>query len=219
MSREKGDPLASQTTPKTWRKKVIIALCIVVLGAGGFYVYHTLTPKNTTYLTMPVTTGKISDVVQATGSVKPLQEADLKFKKDGVLQTLNAKTGLTVTLGQQLAVQDDADLRTAVDQAANEITQAQYKLRQSELDLSKVRTTVNRQEALFKEGAISQSDIEQSRNDYSNALISRDMAKASIQSAQVKWQIAQNTLKDAVLSAPFNGIISSVVGEVGQDSS
>lgn len=219
MSKDTIDPLAQQVPVRKWKKRAIIALCVVVLGAVGFYTYRAATPQETTYLTMPVTKGKIADVVQATGSVKPLQEADLKFKNDGTLQTLNAKVGQEVVLGQQLAVQDDADLRTAVDQAKNEVTQAQYKYRQAELDLNKLRTTAARQETLYKDGAISLSDIEQARSDVSNSEISRDMAKSSIQSAQVKLQIAENTLKDAVLAAPINGVISSVAGEVGQDSS
>jgi len=219
MSRDKSDPLSSPSSPKSWRKKAAILLGVVVVGVGAFYAYQAFTPQTTTYLTMPVTTGKITDMVQATGTVKPLQEADLKFKNDGVLQSLTAKIGIAVVQGQELAVQDDADLRTAVDQAANEVTQAQFRLRQAELDLNKVRTATSRQQALYKQGAIAEADLEQAQLDYENAVINRDMAKASITSAQVKLQIAQNTLKDAVLSAPFNGIISSVDGEVGQDSS
>lgn len=218
MSSDSGELLTKQPVLSRWKKVLAIACGVVVIGGGGFWGFKALKTEKIEYLTMPATQGRIIDTVQATGTVKPLQEVDLKFKNDGTLQTLNARVGLEVKQGDQLAVQDDADLRTAVDQAANEVVQAKYRLRQAELELEKVKATTAQQEALYKAGAVSQADYDQARRDYENAVINRDMAQASITSAEVRLQIAQNTLKDAIITAPFDGIISSVSGEVGQDS-
>jgi HlyD family secretion protein len=207
-------------TGKRWKKqsKIMIGICVLVVCIGGYLVYGRLTKKESTYLTMPVTQGKISNAVQATGTVKPLHEVALYFKTQGTLKTLNVSAGDSVKAGQVLAVEDDSDLRANVEQAQSDLLQAKLRLQQSELDYEKASDTYTQQQTLYNQGAVAKSDLDQSKRDFVTADVSVQLAKASIQTAQAKLVIVQTDLKNATLTAPFSGVVAQVNGEVGQET-
>ncbi|MGE5415849.1 MAG: efflux RND transporter periplasmic adaptor subunit [Acidobacteriota bacterium] len=214
------DLMNPELTKKSWTGpgKIVIGIIVLAICIAGYFIYGSFGKKDTTYLTMPVSTGDIVDQVQATGTIKPLHEVDLYFKNKGTLKSLNVRNGDAVKTGQILAVQDDAALQASVEQAKSNLMQAEYKLKQAQLENDKLMATAQQQQALYDQGGVSETDYKQSQRDAENASVVVDAAKASIQTSKAQLVIAQNDLKNAVLTAPFAGIATQVNGEVGQDT-
>ncbi|MGE5421835.1 MAG: efflux RND transporter periplasmic adaptor subunit [Ignavibacteriales bacterium] len=199
--------------------KVVGILVVLVLVVGGYFGYQYLQPVEASYLTQSVTKANLVNSVEATGTVVPLREADLNFKSDTVLRSINVEAGDVVTEGQILALQDDVDFRSAVDKAQSSYQQAKYKQEQSKMSLEKTQRTYAQQTAIYNSGALSQSDLETSKDDLRNSEINLELAKAQVKEAKANLESAQENLDNAKLKAPFDGLITVVNGVVGTSTS
>ncbi|MDD4801585.1 MAG: efflux RND transporter periplasmic adaptor subunit [Syntrophomonas sp.] len=208
-------------TGKPWPKPVKYGLIIMLLAgviAGAYYTYQSLNQKEPVSLTMPVSTGAIIDQIQATGTVKPLQEVDLFFRQQGTLKVLNARSGDPVQAGQLLAMQDDSSLQAQVQQAKSDLLLAEYRLEQTRLNYEKAIAAAARQDDLYNQGAVTKVEWEQAMRDRDTEAINIKTSEVSIETARAKLIIAETNLKNAQLTAPFSGVAAQVNGEVGQET-
>jgi macrolide-specific efflux system membrane fusion protein len=162
----------------------IISYCGCADSVIGYFAYQKVKPEESSYLTQSVTRGSLTKSVEATGTVVPLREADLNFKSDTVLKSINVEAGTTVAEGQVLALQDDVDFRSAVEQAQSSYQQAKYRQEQSSMSLEKAERTYAQQSALYESGAISQSDFQTAKDDLRTAQINIELAKAQTLAAK-----------------------------------
>ena len=129
-----------------------------------------------------------------TGSLMPLTEATVKAKVAGELVEVAAREGDSVKQGQMLARIDltEVQARVAARQADVEAAKAQL------VWAEKNRGT---QKALLDKAFISQ-------NAFDNIQSNFDVAAAKLRAADADLVAARKSLGDAVLVAPFSGIVS-----------
>lgn len=137
-----------------------------------------------------------------TGSLTPLTEATVKAKVAGELTAVAVREGESVKAGQLLARVDNTDVqaRVAARQADAEAAKAQL-----------VWADKNRaqQKALLDKSFISQSAFDNIQSNY-------DVAAARLRSAEAELVVARKALGDAVLVAPFAGIVSQRHAQPGE---
>ena len=134
-----------------------------------------------------VRTQQIRSGPAISGTLQPEEQATVRAEIGGtVLQTL-AEQGQRVGKGQVLARIDDSAMREAELSARAAVTTAQ-----NTADVAKRQ--VDRNDALFKAGAIAERDLELARNQYS--------------AAEAQLANAQKQLSKATVRAPFGGIVS-----------
>jgi RND family efflux transporter MFP subunit len=131
--------------------------------------------------------------IPVTGTLKPINHTQLKSKISAVVRSVSVREGDAVKQGQGLAQFDTSDIASQLhDRQANlEIAKAQLALDE--------RTHAKNQ-ALLKQGFISDNAFDSSR---SSVEISRGKVKAA--AAQV--DIAADALNDTTLRAPIAGVI------------
>ncbi len=141
-----------------------------------------------------VAPGALEQVLPLTGSLAPLTEATVKAKVAGELVEVTVREGESVRQGQKLAVIDltEVQARVAARQADLEAAKAQ------QIWAEKNRAT---QKALLDKAFISQNAFDNIQSNY-------DVAVAKVRAAQADLVVAQKALGDAVLVAPFAGIVS-----------
>ncbi|MEN6389663.1 MAG: efflux RND transporter periplasmic adaptor subunit [Syntrophomonas sp.] len=202
----------------SWKKKVIgILVILLTLTASGFGVYKYLGSSNKTdYLTAQAAKSTISDTITATGTLEPVKKSEMGFKSDNTITALNVQPGDRVKQGDILAEQDATTLQASLQQAYSSLEQDQISVKSAEMTCSSKLKTLERQQTLFDAGAISQSDLETARNDYTKAQWDVETAQAKLVNDQAKVAQAQSDYEGAVLVAPFDGIIGAVNGQVGQ---
>lgn len=111
--------------------RAIIAIVVVVLGAGGAYWYvETSTPPS--FNTVTATKGNVIESLDKPGTVLTENSAVLSFQGAGQITSLNVQEGETVGAGTVLASLDTSALSAAVNQANAAVAAAQANLDQLE---------------------------------------------------------------------------------------
>lgn len=149
-----------------------------------------------------VAPGTLERVLPLTGSLAPLTEATVKAKVAGELVAVTVREGESVQQGQLLARIDltEVQARVAARQADVEAAKAQL------VWAEKNRGT---QKALLDKAFISQ-------NAFDNIQSNHDVAAARLRAAEADLVAARKAMGDAVLSAPFSGIVSQRHAQPGE---
>lgn len=137
-----------------------------------------------------------------TGTLSPLTEATVRAKVAGELIELPAREGETVRAGQVLGRIDQTEVRAKVAARQADVEAARAQLVWAE----KNRDT---QRALLARGFISQ-------NAFDNVTSSYEVAVAKMRAAQADLVVAQKSLGDSVLVAPFAGVVAERHAKPGE---
>ncbi len=115
----------------------IVGICIVVIIIIYWYSHRSSAPV---FEAAPVTIGNVSEIVSVTGTVSPLNKADLAFQKSGVIAKIAVKVGDTVKKGDLIAALDSAGDAAAVASAQATLDDLNRGLRPQEyaVDVSNV---------------------------------------------------------------------------------
>ena len=136
------------------------------------------------------------------GTLKATQTAVLKARVAGELMDLVVREGDAVQAGQVLARIDPTEYQARWRQA-----QQQADAARAQMDIAQKQFDNN--EALVKQGFISQTALQTS-------LMSLSGAKASYQSALAAADVARKALDDATLKAPIAGQVSQRLAQPGE---
>jgi RND family efflux transporter MFP subunit len=158
----------------------LLTVCFLVTSCGDKQP-----SKDTTEAIRPVKTMVLGDASAGElrsfpGRVKASQEVDLAFEVAGRIVEFPVNRGQAVEKGQLLAKLDKTDFENAA---------ARQKAKR---DNAKVNA--NRAERLLASGSVSQAEY--------------DSRKAAFDMAEAEWKIADKSLQDASLKAPFEGLVA-----------
>lgn len=140
--------------------------------------------------------------VPVTGTLSPIQQADLGFKVGGSLRAVRVKEGARVRAGQPLASLDGAEL-------AAQAAAARAGARAAEIGLELSLDTQRRMDALFTGGSVNEAD---------HVMTGRktELARADVERARAQVRLMEATVASTSLSAPFAGLITRVPAGVGK---
>lgn len=146
-----------------------------------------------TLATVSPSTGNLRITVEATGSVEPIREVEVKSKASGEIQRLHVDVGDEVEPGTLLAEVDPRDVRNGYEQAKADLEVAQARAAISEQQLG-------RQQELLAAGVITQQELESATLDAANS-------SANLVKAQTNFELAELRLADVTIRAPLAGTI------------
>ena len=138
---------------------------------------------------------------KATGTIRSLHEAVLAAKATGQVKAVRVQVGDRVKKGQALVEMDDAMARISVANATATERLAAANLANAERDLARATT-------LRGEDGIAQANLEKAQT-------MRDVAAAQLDQARAGLAMAQQTLADTVIRAPFDGVITARLHTAG----
>ena len=151
---------------------------------------------------LTVRTENLALGLPVSGTLKATQTALVKARVAGELMDLVVREGDTVQAGQVLARIDPTEYQARWRQAQQQAdaAKAQVEIAQKQFDNN---------EALVKQGFISQTALQTSQ-------MSLNGAKATYQSALAGAEAARKALDDATLKAPISGQISQRLAQPGE---
>ena len=151
---------------------------------------------------LTLTTQNLTQTLEISGTVKALNYAVIKARVAGELKEMTVREGDNVKAGQVLARIDPTEYQRRWAQAKEQAdaAKAQMEIAQRQWDTNK---------ALVNEGFISKTALDNSQASYQGAIASY---KAAIAGADV----AQKSLDDSVLYAPFSGQIAIRSAQAGE---
>jgi HlyD family secretion protein len=207
---------------------IILAALIVILVAGKLIVGKgddgvKVSAENAVKRT-------IIETVNASGQIYPEIEVKISPDISGEITELNVEEGDSVKKGQVLA-RIYADIyATQRDQASASVNQQQALTANSKAQLNALKATLDqaektysRQKQLLEDKVISKAEFEQSESTWLSAKANYAAAEqsilgnsASVQSAQANLARANKDLGRTTLTAPMNGVISSLTVKKGE---
>ena len=146
-----------------------------------------------TLQTVEATRGDLRISAEATGSVEPIREIEVKSKASGEVLRLHADVGDEVERGTLLAEVDPRDVRNAFEQADADLVVAEARAQISAQQLE-------RQTELLAAGVITQQELE-------NANLESANSQAALVRAQTNKELADLRLLDVTIRAPLQGTI------------
>lgn len=174
------------------KRKVLfgVGLACTLLGSILSYNYYQNSIESSvkTYTVGEVQKGTISSVINATGTINPVNYVDVSTNIPGLLEKVMVRENDEVQKDQVIAYIDDSALKANVD-AINAMTDER-------------KQNYERAKILFEKGAISQKDF--------------DSAKASFLSSDADLRKAKKNLADATIIAPMSGTIIGTPLRPGQ---
>ncbi|MEN6348759.1 MAG: efflux RND transporter periplasmic adaptor subunit [Syntrophomonas sp.] len=200
------------------RKRIFLIGAIVLISLAAWGLYKWLSPDNkTSYITVPAAKATITDAIQATATLEPVEKVEMNFKNVENVSALNLEAGDRVKKGQVIAEQDTTELNAQLRQAESDVLQQELQLENLSIVDEQNLRTLEQQKQLFASGIIAQTDLDKAQDTYKKGQLDITSAKARLQNLQAKLDIARNDLENTKLIAPFSGIVSQVNGNVGQN--
>lgn len=158
-------------------------------------------PIPAVYVT-PVHNDQGDDVRILSGAVRPRIESDLAFRAGGKVTARLVDIGQAVRAGQPLARIDATDYQLAADAAAEQ-------LRAAQVDATQAASDAARFKRLLIDGSVGAADHERQQ-------ARSDASAARLVQAERQLEALRNRAGYAVLTAPFDGVVTGLQIEVGQ---
>ena len=149
------------------------------------------------------------------GTTSPLTEAFLYARANGYLRKRFVDIGDHVKKGQLLALIDAPDLDQQVEQARQQLHQAEADEAQQQAQLDLRRVTWERWRTLVAKGVFSRQDGDQHETDYRAQLAIVASAQRNVESYRANLNRAIALQSYERVTAPFDGVITQRNTDVG----
>lgn len=144
----------------------------------------------------------LTRLLPLSGSLSPVVQATVKSKVGGEVQELTVREGQDVREGQAIARLDTRNLQAQYDRESASVDKAR-----ADLELATLNREKNR--LLLEQKYISQNTFEQTESAYAGSL-------ANVKLAEAQARLAKINLDDAVIRAPFAGIVARRLVQPGE---
>ena len=188
----------------------IILAIVLVFGIG-------LKAKNAPkYVTVPVTKRTITQVVEASGTINPVNTVSVGSTVSGLISAIYVDFNSVVKKGELLAEIDPRTFQATVDQNLAAVNNAQASLDEANASLEMSTKTYNRYKNLYGRNFIPRSELDQAESSYKSDMAKVRAAKFKIQQAQAQYENSLVNLNYTKIIAPVDGMIISREIDLGQ---
>jgi RND family efflux transporter MFP subunit len=198
---------------------VLVSIAVLTGGLSGCSNEHRAEPEATeTVSNVPVIVvqrSTVPDWLEAVGTVRAAQTSQVSSQMMGKIGEIRAHEGDRVQNGQVLATIDDAQPRSAVDQATSAVDAAEKEVSAADSDLALAQTTLKRYQELYDKKSVSPQEFDEIKARYQSAEARRDMGRAGVAQASAALTQAQTSLSYTQIRAPFSGVVTDKKADAG----
>lgn len=209
-------------------KWLILAGAVILAGLFvAFGLNHNNAPQ---HFTAKVEKGEIHDVVEATGMINAVITVQVGSQVSGTISKLHVDFNSRVHKGDIVALIDPALFKGALLQATADLENAKANrvaalanLEKAKASLVQTKADYDRTAGLFKDGILSQQqlDLAKANFDSANATVGGAVANVTQAEAQVSQKeaavtVAQTNLNYTVIRSPIDGTVVARNVDVGQ---
>ena len=179
---------------------VIFITAIAVLFIALRVTARKVEKKN--FVTMDITRGDVAQTVTATGEIMPVNTVSVGSQVSGTIEEIFVDYNSTVKKGDKLLTIEPSVLQASVDEAKASLDSAKSQRNYAENEYK-------RNKALYADGFIARSEMEQSQTQY-------EQAESSVIRAQSQYDKAVTNLGYATITSPVDGTVISRKVDKGQ---
>jgi len=153
---------------------------------------------------------------EVTGELRAVKRAAIASRQAGLVIDLDVEEGQRIEAGQVLARLDDVLARLEADEKRAAADAQNGVLRVREAELEKAQRDWARYENLVGKDSVSPAEIDVARTGPLLAASRVEEAKGDVASAMAAVAVADQTVREMILAAPFSGFVVRKRSEVGE---
>ncbi len=195
------------------KQLIVIGLILATLATSAFIAKTKSGPK---YTTAPITKRTITQIVEASGTINPVNTVSVGSTVSGLISAIYVDFNSVVKKGQLLAEIDPRTFQATVDQNFAAVNNAEAALAEVQATLEMSTKTYNRYKNLYARNFIPRSELDQAESDYKAGLAKVKAAKYKIQQTRAQYEQSLVNLNYTKVVAPVDGMIISREIDLGQ---
>lgn len=197
-------------------KKRYFIVVIAVIGLSGIGIAHNLIKNRITYETTPLERCTITQVVEASGTINPVNTVSVGSVVSGLIESIYVDYNSQVKKGQLLAQIDPRNFQASVEQNTAQVQNAEANMAKIQAVTEMSRKTYVRYKNLYKKNFIAKSELDQAESDYLSNKAQIASAAAQISQARANLATAKTNLGYTKIIAPVDGTIIARKIDIGQ---
>lgn len=194
-------------------KKIVIIIGIILAVAVGFCLFGS---KKVKYVTKPITQETITQYVEASGTIKPINTITVGTQVSGTVAKIYADYNSVVKKGDLLAELDPSLFQSNVDQSTAKLNNARATLSKATSTLNYKKNNYQRYKNLYAKNYVSKDEVELAYSNYQQALAEVSAANAEVSAAQATLNNNLTNLGYSKITSPVDGTVISRAVDVGQ---
>ena len=199
------------------RRKVIVfsIMAVALLGLTALVIFR----KRDVVVTVQaekVTRRNMTEIVTANGKIQPVLQVKISAEVSGEIIDLPVKEGQKVTKGTLLVKIWPEFYIAAVNQANANYKSAVAAKDMADANLRKAEADYKRNQDLFRQKLVSDSDFDTARAAYDVAKAQLDSAVSQMAVAKAGVDSAKDSLDKTTIVAPLEGTISKLNSRLGE---
>jgi RND family efflux transporter MFP subunit len=169
-------------------------------GGGGARVQQVQTDV--------VSSGKISEKVSLTGSLRAKERVDISPKIAGRLVSILVDTGQPVARGALVAVIEDDEIRQQVERSKASIAVVEATIAQREAELNNARAELERKKQLIEAGLLSRIELDSLEMRYRVAQSQLELARAQRRQSEAEQRELNIRQSQTRVYSPITGLVA-----------
>ena len=157
----------------------------------------------------------VPDYIEATGTVRAAQSAQLASQVMGTITHVNVHEGDTVRRGQLLIAIDEAQPRAAYQSATAGLQASQQAIAAADADYALAESTMQRYQMLYDKKSVSPHEFDEVKARLALAKARRDAAHANSAQAEAGVAEANTSVSFTRIRAPFDGLVIAKLADAG----
>ncbi len=189
--------------------RIFIWVLVAAVFAGTFYfLYKNSQDKKDVFATVNPTISTIERSTVLTGKIEPRDEIEIKPQISGIISEINVEAGDFVHEGDVIA-------RIKVIPDASQLSSAQSRVNNADIELADARVKYERDKALYEKKVISREEYETSEKTWRKAAEELDAAKDAY--TIVREGVSRHNAKESntLVRATITGLVLDVPVKVG----
>ena len=157
----------------------------------------------------------VPDYVEATGTVRAAQSAQLSSQVMGTITRVNVHEGEAVRRGQVLITIDQAQQHAAYQSATAGLNASQQNIAAADAEYALAQSTMQRYQTLYDKKSVSPHEYDEVKAGLEAAKARRDAAHANSVQAEAAVSQANTSVGFTRIRAPFDGLVIAKLADAG----
>ena len=200
---------------KKIKKRYLITgvIILAVIFAGLIFFTKNGSVK---YITKEVTKDTITQYVEASGTIKPINTIQVGTQVSGTVSKIYVDYNSQVKKGDLLAELDPSLFQANVDQSRAKLNNAKAAYAKAKASLNYKKNNYERYKHLYQKNYVSKDDVELAQTNYLSAKAELDAASAEISASSASLNNNLTNLGYSKITSPVDGTVISRAVDVGQ---
>jgi HlyD family secretion protein len=155
-----------------------------------------------------VTQRDLSEVISASGSIRPKTKVDISASTIGKVTTVAVREGDVVHQGQFLLQIDPIELQSTVDRLEAMLAASKSGEKEAALQAEQSKADYERDQKLFEGGYRTSQEVDAARTTADMAAARLETIRHEIKQREADLTAARHSLKEVTITAPMAGIIT-----------